>query len=81
MQKPNAAFRPNNAKAELKQALTQGKGLFWMLALFSVFVNLLMLTVFPVLMLGMGLPMIYSAIASGVKASGLALQRLSLVVR
>ncbi len=29
------------------------------------FVNLLMLTVFPVLMLGMGLPMIYSAIASG----------------
>ncbi len=29
------------------------------------FLNLLMLTVFPVLMLGMGLPMIYSAIASG----------------
>ncbi|MEM8861294.1 MAG: ABC transporter permease, partial [Chloroflexota bacterium] len=29
------------------------------------FVNLLMLTVFPVLMLGFGLPMIYSAMASG----------------
>ncbi len=44
MQKSQAAFRPNNAKAELREALTQGKGLFWLIALFSVFVNLLMLT-------------------------------------
>ncbi|MEO0914494.1 MAG: hypothetical protein AAFY59_16170, partial [Pseudomonadota bacterium] len=44
MQKPKAAFRPNDAKTELREAMTQGKGLFWMLALFSVFVNLLMLT-------------------------------------
>ncbi|QHQ36473.1 type I secretion system permease/ATPase [Algicella marina] len=44
MQKLKSAFRPANAKGELRQALVKGKGLFWSLGIFSVFVNLLMLT-------------------------------------
>lgn len=42
--KAGPGFRPGNARGELRDALTKGRGLFWILALFSVFVNLLMLT-------------------------------------